>query len=126
MQAKYGETSSSFIPVTFESEVARWTRGRSRGRSEPIEAVEVDGRPETVFVADQLLVDGRDRDLVNELVERYGAEVIPRKPLPPAPEGLGIRSGVVIEDRDLRLSGTAWGAPNYRKANRQPTTHEGR
>jgi Subtilase family len=98
---KYGKSSSGSIPVASESEVAQWTRGRSRGRTRPIEAVEVDGRPQSVFVADQLLVDGRDSDLVDGLVERYGAEVIPRKPLPPAPEGLGPKSGVVVEDMPL-------------------------
>lgn len=84
-----------------ESEVARWTRGRSRGRTRPIEAVEVDGRPQSVFVADHLLVDGKDSELVYDLVERYGAEVIPHKPLPPAPEGMGPRSGVVVEGMPL-------------------------
>ena len=98
---KYDRSSSGSIPVASESEVARWTRGRSRHRTRPMEAVEVDGRPQTFFVADQLLVDGRDRDLVDYLVERYGAEVSPRKPLPPAPKGLGPKSGVVVEDMPL-------------------------
>ncbi len=98
---KYGKSSSGSIPVAADSEIARWTRGRSRGRTRPIEAVEMDGRPQSVFVADQLLVDGRDRDLVDDLVERYGAEVIPRKPLPPAPEGLGPKSGVVLKNMPL-------------------------
>lgn len=84
-----------------ESEVARWTRGRSHGGIRPIEAVEAKGRPQAVFVADQLLVDESDRDLVAHLVERYGAEVVSRKPLPPAPEGLTSRSGAVVDDMPL-------------------------
>jgi hypothetical protein len=35
-----------------------------RGRGKPIEAVETDGRPRSVFVADEVLVDGKDHDLI--------------------------------------------------------------
>src|SRR5688500_4603869 len=97
MQMKYDRSSSSSIPVESESEVARWTRGRSRGRARPLDAVEVDGRPRSVFVADEVLVDGKDHDLISELVERYGAEIVPRKPLPRPPEGMGPKSGVDVE-----------------------------
>jgi len=101
MQMKYDTSSTGSIPVTSESEVARWTQGRSRGRAKPIEAVETDGRPRSVFVADEVLVDGKDHDLISELVERYGAEVVPRKPLPQPPEGMGPKSGVDVEGMPL-------------------------
>ena len=97
----HDQTSSGSIPVASESEVARWTRGRSHGRTHPLEAVEMEGRPQTVFVADQLLVDGNDGDLVHALVEQYGAVVIPRQPVPPAPEGLDPTGGIDVADMPL-------------------------
>ena len=98
---KYDRSSSSSIPVESESEGARWTRGRSRCRARPLDAVEVDGRPRSVFVADEVLVDCKDHDLISELVERYGAEIVPRKPLPRPPEGMGPKSGVDVEGMPL-------------------------
>jgi hypothetical protein len=87
--------------VASDSEVARWVRGRSRGRARPIEAVESNGRPRTVFVADEILVDGKDKDLIDELVQRHGAEIVPRKPAPPPPHGMRAKDGVDVEGMPL-------------------------
>jgi subtilase family protein len=57
----------------------------------------MNGRPRTVFVADEVLVDGKDKDLIDELVQRYGAQVVPRKPLPRPPEGMGPKDGVDVK-----------------------------
>src|SRR5215204_6202131 len=48
----YGCTASKIVRVAAESEVARWVRARSRGRASSIEAVEAEGRPRALFVAD--------------------------------------------------------------------------
>ena len=37
------------------------------------------------FVADEVIVDGKDVALTDELQRRYGAEVVPEPPLPPRP-----------------------------------------
>ena len=93
----YGCTASKIVRVAAESEVARWVRARSRGRASSIEAVEAEGRPRALFVADEVLVDAADGDLVAELIERHGAEQVARQPLPPPPEGMGPNPGVDVE-----------------------------
>ena len=60
MQMMHGESSKDSLPVRSDSEVARWTRGRSRGRVRTVEAVDNDGRTRTVFVVNQLLIDRMD------------------------------------------------------------------
>jgi hypothetical protein len=97
----YTRSSPSSIAVAVETEAAKWVHGRSKSSVSPIEALEVEGRPATVFVADQLIVDGSDKDLLAHLVDRYGAEIIPRTPLPVPPEGLGPRKGVKVEEMPL-------------------------
>ena len=92
----YGSTVSEIVRVAAEFEVARWVRARSRGRASLIEAVEAEGRPRALFVADEMLVDAADGDLVTELIERHGAEQVTRKPLPPPPEGMGPNPGVDV------------------------------
>jgi hypothetical protein len=91
----------SSIRVASETECARWVHGRSKTSIKPIEALEVEGRPASVFVADQLIIDSRDKDLLAELVDRYGATIIPRPPLLAPPEGLGPRQGVNLEAMPL-------------------------
>lgn len=93
----YCSTASEPVRVAAESEVARWVRARSRGRASSIEAVEAEGRPRTLFIADEVLVDAADSDLVVELIERHGAERVARKPLPQPPEGMGPNPGVDVE-----------------------------
>lgn len=88
------------IVVASDTEGARWVHARSRSSGRPIEAVEVDGHPAAVFVADQLLVDGSDRDLLARL-ERHGAQLIARPPVPAPPEGLGPDKGVNVEAMPL-------------------------
>jgi hypothetical protein len=92
---------STSIRVTADSELARWARGRSRGLAKIIEAAEVDGRPQVVFIADEILVDGKDDELINRLVEKYDAEPVARRPLPPVPRGMARKSGVDVEAMPL-------------------------
>ena len=91
----YGSTASEIVRVAAESEVARWVQ-RLRGRASSMEAVEAEGRPRALFVADEMLVDAADGDLIAELIERHGAEQVARKPLPPPPEGMGPNPGVDV------------------------------
>jgi hypothetical protein len=97
----YSRSSSASIPVASGTEAAKWVQGRSKSRVTPIEAVEAEGRPKAVFVADQLIVDGSDKNFLAHLVDRYGAEIIPHPPLPAPPDGLGPRKGVVVEKMPL-------------------------
>jgi hypothetical protein len=52
-----------------------------------VEAIEVEGRPRSLFAANQILVDSGEQALVAELIDRYAAKVIPRRPLLPPPPG---------------------------------------
>jgi Subtilase family len=99
----YSTSGSSSLVVASETEVARWVQARSRSRVTRVEALEVEGRPAAVFVADQLLVDGDDRDLLAQLVGRHGAKIIERPPLPPSPEGLGPTKGMSVEGMPLPI-----------------------
>src|SRR4051794_21005076 len=44
-----------------------------------------ESRDATLFVADEVIIDGDDRELAEELRARYGAEVVPEAPLPSPP-----------------------------------------
>jgi len=94
-------SNAGIVPVATHTEVARWTRGRSRHLPRSIEAVEVDGRPGSVFVANQIIVDSKDQDLIAEIIKRFGAEIIKRQPLPLLPGGTGPKNGANIEDMPL-------------------------
>ncbi|MFI5735461.1 S8 family peptidase [Kribbella sp. NPDC051587] len=43
------------------------------------------------YVADEVIVDEEDRELIDELVGRYGAEVIDDRELPEPPDGIRVR-----------------------------------
>ena len=51
------------------------------------------------FVPRQLLVDRRNTEAIDELVGRYGAEVVEEAPLPAPPDGMAPREGVNLDDR---------------------------
>ena len=57
------------IPVDTESASADWVKRASRERTLPLAALEVDGRPQMVFVPNEVLVDDADPDLVKLLVD---------------------------------------------------------
>ena len=87
--------------VEANSALAGRVRWRARDLGKPLAALQVGGRPPTAFIPEQVLVDAADADLVNVLVERYGAEVVPSLPLPPPPEGLGPQEGVSAENMPI-------------------------
>ncbi len=91
--ASEGET---YVRVAEESYLARWADWQARGRGRPLAAIGAEGARPTLFVADEVLVDGRDRNLVEELIGRHGAVLLPASPPPPAPAGLARRGGVDV------------------------------
>ena len=74
--------------------VAEWARWRSRDLANSIAALREGSAVPAGFVANHVLVDGSDKDLVHLLIREHGAEIIPTRPLPPRPDGLGPRKGV--------------------------------
>ncbi|MFC0624597.1 S8 family peptidase [Kribbella deserti] len=70
---------------------AEW-RSRTAGRS--VAAIGPADLSATAYVADEVIVDEDDRDLIEELTGRYGAEVIDDRALPEPPEGLRVREDV--------------------------------
>ena len=79
------------VQVDDESVLARWVDWQARGRSAPLAAFGTEGRHAQLFVADEVLVDDEDADLVDELVRRYRARVVPPAPVPEPPRGLALR-----------------------------------
>ncbi len=67
---------------------ADW-RSRTAGRS--VAALGPTDLSATVYVADEVIVDEEDRELIEELVGRYGGEVVNDRELPEPPEGIQVR-----------------------------------
>lgn len=67
---------------------AEW-RSRTAGRS--VAALGPADLTAELYVEDEVIVDEDDRELIDELVGRYGAEVIDDRELPEPPEGVRVR-----------------------------------
>lgn len=74
----------------------RSQRSRTTGRQ--IAALGPENATATCYVADEVIVDGADRDLVDELVGRHGAEVILDRALPDPPEQLHAKHRDVADE----------------------------
>lgn len=76
------------VVIAPESLGARWVQARAFQSGRPLAAVLERSRPETVFVANELLVDAEDADTLHFLKDEFAAELIPEASIPPLPEGL--------------------------------------
>ena len=76
------------VRVNEDSFLARWTAWHSQGRARPLAAIGAQGQRPTLFIADEVLVDASDRDLVEQLVREHGATVLLSRPLPHRPSEL--------------------------------------
>ena len=84
------------VRIDERSTLARLAAWRSRPIERPVTAARVDAAEPFYFVGNEVLVDARDRDLVEELVAR-GGTVVPEPPLPPVPD-------VIQRRRDVDMS----------------------
>jgi subtilisin family serine protease len=75
----------SAIRVNPSSLAAQWTRAQSERRGRPLAALSRGGRPVHQFVENELLVDAKDRELIDELVRKHRGKVVPAPPIPPLP-----------------------------------------
>lgn len=71
--------------------LARYAQWRSRTTGREIAALGPEDATAISYVADEVIVDGADRDLVQELVGRHGAEVVLDRDLPDPPEQLRVK-----------------------------------
>ncbi|MBA3780984.1 MAG: S8/S53 family peptidase [Nocardioides sp.] len=78
--------------------LARYAQWRSRTTGRQIAALGPADLSATSYVADEVIVDGDDRDLVEELVGRYGAEVVADRELPDPPEQLHVEQRGVADE----------------------------
>jgi Subtilase family len=76
------------VRVDEDSVLARYADSESRSRSRLLGAIGTNRREPMLFIADEVLVDGDDKMLVEQLTRDYQAEVVPELPIPPAPEQL--------------------------------------
>jgi hypothetical protein len=76
------------VRVDEDSVLARYADFESRSRSRLVGAIGTNRREPMLFVADEVLVDGDDKMLVEQLTRDYQAEIVPELPIPPAPEQL--------------------------------------
>lgn len=74
------------VRVDEESVLARFADWHAHIKGRPVAAIGPETRDATLFVEDEVIIDGDDQRLVEELKARYGAEVVPEAPLPPIPE----------------------------------------
>lgn len=73
-----------------DEQLARYALWRTGAGPRRVGALRADpGGPTVDFVENEVLVDPRDRVLVDELVERYGARVEEQPEIPPPPEAVG-------------------------------------
>ena len=89
------------VHVDDESVLARWVDWQARGRSAPLAAMGAEGQHARLFVANEVLVDDEDADLVQELVRRYRATIVPPARVPPPPRGLGLRRSSRADEMPL-------------------------
>ncbi len=82
------------IRVDEQSPSAEYTRWCARGRTTALAAVDAGGRPAMEFVENEILVDDSDSGLVQQLIDQFGAEIIPPLAIPAPPDGLGPAPGV--------------------------------
>jgi len=73
------------VRVDAESVLARLADWHAHVKGRPVAALGPETREATLFVADEVIIDGHDRALADELKRRYGAEVVPEAPLPARP-----------------------------------------
>ena len=76
---------SDDIRVDQESVLARYAELHSRTTGRPVASLRPETQRAVLFVADEVLIDGDDEDLEQELIERYDAERVDVAPLPARP-----------------------------------------
>ena len=76
---------SDRVRVDGDSVLARFADWQSHVKGRPVAALGPETRAAALFVADEVIIDGKDEALADELKRRYGAEVVPELPLPPRP-----------------------------------------
>ena len=76
---------SDRVRVDGDSVLARFADWQSHVKGRPVAALGPETRAAALFVADEVIIDGKDVALADELKQRYGAEVVPELPLPPRP-----------------------------------------
>ena len=76
---------SDRVRVDGDSVLARFADWQSHVKGRPVAALGPETRAAALFVADEVIIDGKDLALADELKQRYGAEVVPELPLPPRP-----------------------------------------
>jgi len=79
------DPAEASIQVDEGSVLARFAEWHSRLKGRPVAAVGPESREALLFVADEVIIDGRDAQLAEELRSRYGAEAVPEAPLPSPP-----------------------------------------
>ena len=89
--------SGTHVRVDEESILARFADWHARIKNRPVAALGPETRNATLFVANEVIIDGDDHELAEELRARFGAEVVPEAPLPPAPPGLHIERHIKMD-----------------------------
>lgn len=97
-------SSNGHVQIASESLAARWLVGRSYQVGQPLAGILRRSRPESVFVENELLVDGNDRELLSQLADEYNAEVLPFPEVPPQPEGMDPERARSVADMPLPVT----------------------
>jgi hypothetical protein len=81
------------IGIRPESYLARLADWHASSGTRPLSAFGPErGRP-SLFIANEVLVHASERDLIDELIRTYGAEIVPSLPIPPPPPYIQARRG---------------------------------
>lgn len=79
------DNRSGRVYVDTDSVLARYAEWHSRIKSRPVAAFGPESKNAMLFVEDEIILDPSDRELISELISRYGAQIIEADPLPVAP-----------------------------------------
>ena len=86
------------VQVDANSVLARFADWNAQLKGRPVGAFGPQTQEATLFVEDEVLVDGADKDLIRSLREQHGAELIEEAPLPAQPRVLQANRHVDLSD----------------------------
>lgn len=79
------------VRIEPDSIIGRYAEYHTRAKQRRIGAIGAKRRDMNLFVENEILIDGNDRELAEELSARYGAELIEQAAIPPLPVGMKTR-----------------------------------
>ncbi len=98
------ESCKGRVLIASESIAASWLVAHSYQVGQPLAGTLRQSRPESVFVENELLVDGSDKKTLSLLVDEYQAEILPFPDVPPQPDGMDKKRARSVAEMPLPVT----------------------